>query len=457
MKIAVVGTGYVGLISGVGLARVGHSVTCFDVRPEVIDRLRRGEATIYEPGLTERLAMLSETGLLKFALADAADVAENDVVLIAVGTPSKDGDIDLSFVHDAARLAGAAMAMAGHPMSVIVKSTVVPGTTSGLVRRTLNDILDDHGIAYGLGMNPEFLREGCAIADFENPDRLILGFENDLALTHLREMYSSFDCPKLEVSSATAELIKYANNYFLALQISASNEIANLAADIGGIDPVAVMDGVKLDRRWTGDWQSDERPHGIASYLLPGPGFGGSCFPKDVEALVALAGHRNIDFSLGQGILKVNRAQPATTVRNVVSNPEAFNGQRVLLLGLAFKPDTDDVRETPATGMIQELYALGAEVWAHDPIAMCHFDRAYGSEVGPVRYVDDWRASAVDADTVLLVTPWAEYRVALTDGSIEPRVILDPRRALSAATLSRNTRYGSIGVPAELEPVSARA
>lgn len=453
MKIAVVGTGYVGLISGVGLASIGHTVTCFDVRADVIERLSRGEATIYEPGLAERLARLGASGQLNFAVVDERALSTHDVVLIAVGTPSKAGDIDLSFVRTAAGLAGAAIARAAQPMSVIVKSTVVPGTTAGLVREVIEAALSAQGASgkpYGLGMNPEFLREGSAIADFDEPDRIVFGYENERALEHLREMYAPFNCPKLEVSTKTAELIKYANNYFLALQISATNEIANLASTIGEIDPIAVMDGVKLDRRWAGDWQHGEKPHGIGSYLVPGPGFGGSCFPKDVEALVALGRARGSELRIGHEILAINAAQPRAALRAMFSPAAALDGATVLVLGLAFKPDTDDVRETPAVGIIRALTELGARVQAHDPLAQLHFMHTYGAELAGVDYVTDWRAAAAAADAVILVTPWREYRAALADGSVRPRVLADPRRAIDPATLAATIRYASLGRPVTL-------
>jgi UDPglucose 6-dehydrogenase/GDP-mannose 6-dehydrogenase len=438
----VLGTGYVGLVSAVGLANQGHDVVGIDVRPEIVDSLSHGESPIFEPGLSDSLAAALSAGRIRFSVPDTAALASAEVILIAVGTPTVNGHIDLSFITSAADMAGSAIALSDHTISVIVKSTVVPGTTSGVVRERIDAALAGKGREYGLGMNPEFLREGSAILDFSEPDRIVFGFEDEIALGHLREMYAGFSCEKLEVNTKTAELIKYANNTLLALQISATNEIANLAAAIGGIDPLAVMRGVVMDRRWSGDAAQGEKAHGIASYLIPGPGFGGSCFPKDVQALLDLGESRGMPMAVTRSILEVISHQPQSTVQSTLSDLPTLRGVSTVVLGLAFKPDTDDVRESPAVGIISALLDEGASVRAHDPIASANFERLMPA--AGVEYLHDWRAAVADADVVFVVTPWREYR-DLAEFIRAGAIVVDPRRAFPSESFASVAEYRSIG------------
>jgi UDPglucose 6-dehydrogenase/GDP-mannose 6-dehydrogenase len=440
VKVAIIGTGYVGLVTGVGLASVGHSVTCFDMRESVVTSLTAGIPPIFEEGLEDLLTRLLETGSISFSLPDSDRLAEADIIMIAVGTPSKDGDIDLSQIRSAAELAGRAVKAADHPIAIIVKSTVVPGTTSGLVLETIAASGADRA-SFGIGMNPEFLREGTALVDFTTPDRIVIGFEDGLARDRLRELYADFPCPKLEVNTKTAELTKYANNMYLALQISAANEIANVAARVGGIDPLDVVEGVLSDHRWSGG-HGAAGAHPIAKYLIPGPGFGGSCFPKDVEAFREFGKTLDLPMRMSSAILDVNGAQPGFSLDSMTDGLPSLDGQRVLVLGLSFKPQTDDVRETPALGMIRALRVAGATVLAHDPLAM---DAYAGVDGGETEFVVDWQAVVPTVDAVLVVTPWADYRgIAglLTSG----QVLLDPRRSVDPESLSADVVYRSIGV-----------
>jgi UDPglucose 6-dehydrogenase len=437
VKISVIGTGYVGLVSGVGLATVGHTVVCVDKRPEIIESLSKGVPTIYEAGLEDALGAAIAAGRLSFSLPSVDELATSDVILIAVGTPSKDGNIDLSQIDAAARLAGEAIERSSAPITVLVKSTVVPGTTRSLVLARLLEVSGRDRQSFGVGMNPEFLREGTAVADFQDPDRIVLGFEDEVALSALREMYASFDVPKVEVNTPTAELIKYANNMFLALQISASNEIANVAATLDDVDPHEVMDGVMADRRWGGE---DVPP--IARYLVPGPGFGGSCFPKDVEALREFGASRGVAMEMSRAILAVNADQPEVSMTGMLRGIEV-DGAKALVLGLAFKTDTDDVRETPSAGIITRLQELGAQVSAHDPLAMEAFARSYDREV---RYVDDWRAEVASAQVIVVPTPWRDYHADLPGLLQAGQVLVDPRRAFAPDSLPVGLSYRSIGI-----------
>jgi UDPglucose 6-dehydrogenase/GDP-mannose 6-dehydrogenase len=291
MRVGIIGTGYVGLVSGICLAAKGHSVTCVDLNQAIVDRLNGGTPHIHERGLPELLSEVRRQGL--FAATCDLDAALDgaDLVLIAVGTPSKDGVIDLGQIVAAARSIGAYLRRRDRFLSVVVKSTVVPGTTDTIVRAAIEEASGKAFPAFGLGMNPEFLREGEAIEDFMEPDRIVLGHEDPETLARLEELYAPWQADKLRVNTRTAELIKYANNALLATQISAINEIANLATAIGGIDVMDVVRGVHLDKRWNPITQDGGRvAPPILTYLVPGCGFGGSCFPKDLQALRSLAG-----------------------------------------------------------------------------------------------------------------------------------------------------------------------
>jgi UDPglucose 6-dehydrogenase len=441
MKVAVIGTGYVGLVTGVGLADAGHFVTCMDLRTEVIDTLRLGHAHIFETGLDALLLQMLEVGRLAFELPQIEVLADADVIMIAVGTPSKNGDIDLAQIRGASELAARALAVASTPTTVVIKSTVVPGTTSTLVRQAIRDVTGVDIDAYGLGMNPEFLREGSALADFRSPDRIVLGYENQQALHAMRELYASFDSMLIEVNTQTAELIKYSNNMFLALQISAANEIANVAATLSDVDPLDVMRGVIADHRWSGTTSERGAPP-IEKYLLPGCGFGGSCFPKDVEALRAFGLSRQVPMQMSSAILEVNGSQPRTSLASMLADAGDIRDQTVLVLGLAFKPGTDDIRETPALEMVRSLMERGARVRAHDPLAAGAF-----VVVAPegVDVTDDWRAAAGAAELVLVVTPWPDYR-DLPDFVGAGVRVLDPRRAFAPDEFADNVLYRSIGV-----------
>lgn len=442
MKVAVIGTGYVGLVTGVGLAGAGHSVTCLDMRTDIVAALRLGRAHIFEDGLDELLAAMLAAGRLAFQLPQIEVLADADVILIAVGTPSKDGNIDLSQIRGASELAARALAVATTPTTVVVKSTVIPGTTSTLVRQVIRDVAELDIDAYGLGMNPEFLREGSALADFRAPDRIVLGHENEQALRAMRTLYASFDTHFIEVNTQTAELIKYANNMFLALQISAANEIANVAATLDDVDPLDVMQGVLADRRWSGAPASEGGAPPIEKYLIPGCGFGGSCFPKDIEALRAFGQSRELPMRMSTAILDVNDMQPRVSLAAMLADTGDLRGRTALVLGLAFKPGTDDIRETPALEMVRLLVEQGLRVRVHDPLAMVAF-----AAVAPegVDFTDEWRAAAGEADLVLVVTPWTDYR-GLPDMVRPGALVLDPRRAYAPDDFAGGVQYRSIGV-----------
>ena len=441
MQVAIVGAGYVGLVSGVCLAAKGHRVTCVDIDRSVVDRLNRADPPIHERGLDTLLAEVRASG--RFAattqLAEALEAA--DIVIIAVGTPSEDGVIDLGFVRQVAADIGRWLRDRDRFLAVVVKSTVVPGTTDTVVRQEIEAASGKPLGAFGLGMNPEFLREGEAIEDFMDPDRIVLGHEDARTLAALEALYAPWACDKLRVNTRTAELIKYANNALLATQISTMNEIANLAAALGGIDAMDVVQGVQLDRRWSPIENGRRIAPGILAYLVPGCGFGGSCFPKDVQALRAHGRSLGLPMRMLDAVLAVNDHQPGQVVDIIGAEEPEIAGKTCLVLGLAFKPGTDDVRESASLKIVDLLLARGASVLAHDPVAADRFARALGPAA--VRFVTDWQAHLAAADIVIVATRWPEYR-ALAEANVAGKIVFDARRMFDPAALGA-ARYLSIG------------
>lgn len=444
MKVAVVGTGYVGLVSGACLAEVGHEVVCVDLDAGKVAALERGEAFLYEPGLQ---AILDRTagGRLRATTDLAAAVRASDLTMIAVGTPSTEGRIDLSFVRSAAADIG--RALRDHPDAhvVVVKSTVVPGTTEELVGPEVERASGRRvGDGLGLAMNPEFLREGSAVEDFMNPDRIVLGVADPLARERLEALYAPFACPDVLVTTPrTAEAVKYASNAVLATLISFSNEMGNLMARLPGVDVRQVMEGVHLDRRWSPILEDGRRVRpGILTYLAAGCGFGGSCFPKDVLALKAFAAAQGVEAPILDAVLRVNAHQPDQVVALLERGLGDLRGRRVTLLGVAFKPDTDDVRESPTLRVAARLVAAQADVRAFDPAAGETARAALPSEV---RLVGTLAEALADAEGVAVMTAWRDFHAVpeLLAGREPAPLVVDGRRMLDPASVGR---YAGIGL-----------
>ncbi len=446
MKLTIIGTGYVGLVSGVCLASKGHNVTCLDLRQEVVENLNWGQPHIHEAGLSSLLRAVLDAKNFRAKKADAAAFGNAEAVIIAVGTPSHEGKINLSHIQSAAKLAGNYIRNAKRFVSVIVKSTVVPGTTDTFVRKILERSSGKKLGAFGLGMNPEFLREGAAVEDFLAPDRIVLGHETPETLRHLETLYAPWDCDKLRVNSRTAEMIKYASNCLLATQISAVNELANLAAALGGIDSDEVMQGIHLDKRWNPILSGGRRVRpGILAYLKPGCGFGGSCFPKDVQALRSLGAAKKNPMRLLQAVLEINEHQPSQVAALLKHQLGTLKGKRILVLGLAFKPGTDDVRESASLKIITQLLKSGAEIDAHDPVASKNAATILSHR--KLHYIADWRQKLRSADGVVVATCWPEYRELAKDVLSSARtrkIIVDARRMFQPDELAPAI-YSTIG------------
>jgi UDPglucose 6-dehydrogenase/GDP-mannose 6-dehydrogenase len=443
MQVAIVGAGYVGLVSGVCLAAKGHRVVCVDVAQDVVDRLNRAEPPIHERGLDTLLRTVRASRCFRATtrLADALDGA--DIAIIAVGTPSDGGVIDLRFVRKVARDIGHWLRDQDRFLPVVVKSTVVPGTTDTVVRQEIEAASGQRFGAFGLGMNPEFLREGEAIEDFLDPDRIVLGHDDTRTLAALEELYEPWTCDKLRVNTRTAELIKYANNALLATQISAINELANLAAAAGGIDIMEVVQGVRLDRRWSTMENGRRVFPAILDYLVPGCGFGGSCFPKDVQAVQAHGRALGLPMQMMAAVLAVNDDQPGQVVDILCAEEPHMAGKTCLVLGLAFKPGTDDVRESASLKIVALLLLRGARVVLHDPVAADRFASALGADAAAVAFVEDWQAQLPRADIIVVATKWPEYR-ALATAALAGKILFDARRMFEPAELP-GARYLSVG------------
>ena len=393
MQIAMIGTGYVGLVSGACLADFGHHVICVDKDPDKIALLRVGKSPIFELGLDELIANNTRAGRLVFTLELAKSVASADAVFIAVGTPSRrgDGHADLSYVYAAAR--EIAEAVDGFTM-IITKSTVPVGTGDE-VARIIHEVRPNADVA--VVSNPEFLREGAAIQDFKHPDRIVVGTDDERARKMMAEIYRPLylnRAPILNTSRRTAELIKYAANAFLATKITFINEMADLAERVGA-DVQDVARGIGLDNRIG------------AKFLHPGPGFGGSCFPKDTTALLKTARDHEVPLRIVEAVITANDIRKRAMARKVAAAfGGSLRGKSVAILGLTFKPNTDDMREAPSIPLITGLLDLGAKVRAFDPAGM-----AEAKAVLPdITYCDSPYACADGADAIVIVTEWEQFR-----------------------------------------------
>ena len=392
MQIAVIGTGYVGLVTGACFAEFGVDVTCVDVDAEKIDKLNRGVIPIYEPGLDQIVEKNTRDGRLRFT-TDLSDAVSNAlVVFLAVGTPPKeDGSPDMSFYQQAAKeVAGA---LNGYKV-IVTKSTVPVGTGEWL-----RGFVEEHkanDAEFGVASNPEFLREGAAIQDFMRPDRVVIGSDDERAIEVMKELYRPLyliETPVVITSLEAAELIKYAANAFLATKITFINEIANLC-DAIGCDVHDVAKGMGMDNRIG------------RKFLHPGPGYGGSCFPKDTRALTTVADQFGVETRIVDAVIDANERQREAMIPKIEGLVGGLSGKRIGVLGLSFKPETDDMRESPAIDIIRKMIELGAAVKAFDPVAM---DESRHFITG-IDYADDEYDAITGADALVIITEWNQFR-----------------------------------------------
>ena len=445
MNVSVVGTGYVGLVSGVCLAEKGHTVVCVDVDADKVEKTNKGIPIIYEVGLEELLKKNVGTRFKATTNLRQA-VLESDLSLIAVGTPYQGNEIDLGYIKEVSRQIGTVLREKPAYHVVVVKSTVVPGTTQDVVLSILEKFSGKKaGVDFGVGMNPEFLREGAAVEDFMMPDRIVIGGIDEKTLDTMEKLYKVFDgVDKVRTNPKTAEMIKYTSNSLLATMISFSNEIGNLCSALGDIDVVDVMKAVHLDKRLCPFLPDGSRivPH-FTTYLEAGCGFGGSCFPKDVKALIAHGKKAGQSMSLLQSVIEVNEQQPLHVVDIVKKHFPNMQGLRLAVLGLAFKPGTDDLRESPAIPIVKELIASGAVVQAFDPVAQTEAKKIFGDH--QIVYSKNISEALNRVEAVIVLTRWDEFAglsSLLADKEPQP-LLVDGRRMMDKRQFAR---YSGIGL-----------
>ena len=437
MNIAVVGTGYVGLVSGSCFAETGATVTCVDVDAEKIERLQRGEIPIYEPGLDELVKKNVAAGRLSFTTDLASVLDDVEIVFSAVGTPpDEDGSADLKYVLQVARTIGQHMS---HYMVVVTKSTVPVGTAAK-VRHTIEEELEKRGVSipFDVASNPEFLKEGDAIKDFMSPDRVVVGVESEKAKKALTRLYKPFLINNFRVifmDIPSAEMTKYAANSMLATRISFMNDIANLCERVGA-DVNMVRAGIGADTRIG------------RKFLYAGCGYGGSCFPKDVKALIKTADQNGYSMEVLKAVERVNERQKSILFEKLQKayGGQSLKGKTIAMWGLSFKPETDDMRESTALVMIKLLQEAGCTIRAYDPVAMDECKRRIGDTV---TYCNDMYDAVLDADALLLLTEWKEFRLptwAVIKKAMRRPLVIDGRNIFDSEELAENGfEYHCIG------------
>ncbi len=436
MKISIVGTGYVGLVSGTCFADVGVNVTCVDIDEQKIENLKNGVIPIYEPGLETMVHDNIEKGRLFFTTSIKESLENSDVVFIAVGTPpDEDGSADLKYVLEVARQIGRNI---NHYMVVVTKSTVPIGTAKK-VKAAINDELEKRGVEveFDVASNPEFLKEGNAIEDFLKPDRIVVGTESEKAEKTMQRLYKPFllnGHPIIFMDIPSSEMTKYAANSMLATKISFMNDMANLC-EIVGADITSVRKGIGSDAR-IGN-----------KFIYAGAGYGGSCFPKDVKAVIKTANDNQYKLRLLQAVEDVNNDQKHVLVRKIKEEFDSnLENKTFALWGLSFKPKTDDMREAPALVLIEELIKMGAKVKAYDPVAMEEAQRILGDKI---EYGNDPYEVLIDAEALVVITEWPEFRIPnfkVLEKLLINKIIFDGRNIYDPEEIVENGfTYYSIG------------
>lgn len=428
MKVIIIGTGYVGLVQGVCLADLGNEVVCIDLDEEKVEKLKGGISPIYEPGIEELIEENIKAKRIKFDTSLKRNIENSEIIFIAVGTPpDEDGRADLQYVLAAAEEIGKNL----DGYKIIVNKSTVPIGTGKLVKKT---IAKHYKGEFDVVSNPEFLREGSAISDFMSPDRVVIGTENSKgAADKVAKLYEVLNAPILITKLETAEMIKYASNSYLAVQVSYINSIARICDKVGA-DVTEVAKGMKLDKRI-----------GEKAFLNAGLGYGGSCFPKDVQALIQIARADNVDFTILEQVEAVNKLQRQNMLLKIIEKLGDLKGKKIALWGIAFKPKTDDLRDAPALTIIEGLISLGAKVYAFDPVAMNNAKKL----IPDLKFAESSIEACEDADALVIATDWDEFKqvdlVKVKNALSKPN-IFDGRNIYSPSEMKdAGFKYYSIG------------
>ncbi|MGN2275041.1 UDP-glucose dehydrogenase family protein [Priestia megaterium] len=435
MDIAIIGTGYVGLVTGTCLSEIGHNVTCIEIDKEKVKEMKLGNSPIYEPGLSELMKNNIQKGRLHFTLSHKEGLANKEIIYIAVGTPQKkDGSADLRFIEQAAKDIAQNIT---NNVIVVTKSTVPVGTNKYIKDLILTHLIK--GLEVEIISNPEFLREGSAIKDTLHGDRIVVGYENENAACIIEELYKPLGIPIFKTDIYSAEMIKYASNTFLATKISFINEIANICDKVGAnIEDVAT--GMKLDKRIGSD------------FLSAGIGYGGSCFPKDNNALIKIAEDVRYNLEIVKSTSRVNEKQPSLLVEKAKVRFDNLVGKKIALLGLTFKPCTDDVREAPSIHISKKLLKEGAQIIAYDPVGI---EKAKKILPEGITYTVSLEQALLEADSVFILTEWKEITESFFKKAVQlmkDPIIFDGRNCFSLNDAKNfNVEYHSIGRPTVLK------
>jgi UDPglucose 6-dehydrogenase len=439
-RISIVGTGYVGLCTAVGFATKGYTVITSTHDHKKATMINKGIPPFYEPGLRESLEKAVERGYLKCSTNREEAILNADITFVATATPSQpDGSIDLQFIENSAREIGEALKKKKTYHLVVVKSTVIPGTTGKRVKPTIETHSNKHcGVDFGLCMNPEFLREGSALHDTLNPDRIVIGEydkkSGDVLEALYRDFYGEKMPPLIRTNLPTAELIKYANNAFLATKISFINTIANICQKIPNTDITTIAKAIGIDKRIS------------PLFLNAGLGYGGSCFPKDVKALIAFSRSLSYDPQLLNAVENANQTQPYRAIKLCKTLIGNLKGKRVAILGLAFKPNTDDMREAVAIKIINSLLEEGANITAYDPAAISN---AKGMFKNKIEYASSAIECLKNADCCIIVTEWQEFKRLKPEDftqNMKNPIIVDGRRIYNPAEYGQKLTFAAIGL-----------
>jgi UDPglucose 6-dehydrogenase len=414
MKISIIGTGYVGSVTGICFADMGHQIFFVDIDQTKLNAINSGKSPVFEPGLDDLLVKNRNKVSTTTDISEA--VKQTDLTMICVGTPQKtDGSSDLRFIIDAAHAIGNALIKDEKYHTVIVKSTVLPGTTNNVVQPILEEESGKEAtVNFGIGSNPEFLKEGSAVQDFFHTDRIVIGANDPKTKKTLENLYKPFHAPIFATDIKTAEMIKYVSNAFLATKISFANEIGNLCK-MNGIDTYEVFHGVGMDSRIN--------PH----FFRSGIGFGGSCFPKDIKALISFAESQGIETKILKAVLKINDDQPQKLIA-LLKKHITIKGRKIGILGLSFKPDTDDIRESRAIPVVLSLLEEGAQILAYDPMAMPEFVKIFPQ----ISYAKSSK-EVLETDALMIITEWNEF----FDLDYREKIVIDGRKVKKAECEAR--------------------